>query len=75
MNKIKNDLCDALTAFTPDLPTQYSTQVQSIVNKMTASIEFIFERSELKGFMKLYKINLDTLNAMMDEGKHKNGDE
>lgn len=74
MNYVKNDLLDALEAFCPDLPTQFSAQVQSIVGHMREQIEFIFDEDVFMWFFELYKINVDTINAMMDPGHAEDGD-
>lgn len=74
LNGVKEDLCDALTAFTPDLPHQFSSQVESIVGNIRDQIEMIWDDDEFMGFMELYKIKLDGINAMMDQGHKESGD-
>ncbi len=69
LNEIKDELFDALSAFEPDLPLQFSTQVQSLVNKMRDSIDMIFEMDELNAMLQAYKINVDSLTSMMDPGR------
>lgn len=74
LNEIKEDLFDALSAFEPDLPKQFSVQVQSMVNKMRESIEVIFYPDELNAMLQAYKINVDSLTSMMDPGRRESGD-
>lgn len=74
LNGVKDDLCDALTAFTPDLPQQFSSQVESIVGHIRDQIEMIRDDDEFMGFIELYKIKLDGINAMMDPGHREAGD-
>ncbi len=66
MNQTKNSLCSALLSFMPDLPRQYSSQVESIVQRMEDSIQFIFDIDEFEGFLSSYKLNVDRIVTMLD---------
>ncbi|MBP6911358.1 hypothetical protein KBC03_07350 [Patescibacteria group bacterium] len=74
MNGVKDDLCDALIGFCPDLPTQFSSQVESLVEHMRENIGMIFDGDDFQSFMDIYKINVDAINAMMDPGQKESGD-
>ncbi len=74
MNQTKDSLCGALLAFMPDLPAQYSTQVDSIVQRMQDSIGFIFDINEFEWFLSSYKLNVDRIVTMLDPWHREHGD-
>jgi hypothetical protein len=74
INNIKNRLFTALQAFEPDLPTQFSSQLGSIVIKMQDTNEMLRDINEFKGFLKLYKIKLEDFVGMITPSKHNSWD-
>jgi hypothetical protein len=74
MNQTKDSLCSALLSFMPDLPRQYSSQVESIVQRMEDSIQFIFDIDEFEGFLSSYKLNVDRIVTMLDPWHREQGD-
>lgn len=74
LNEIKTELLEALGAFSPDLPAQFSSQIESHIVDMQVKVDMLRERSELLSFLKLYKIKVDFLVAMLDEGQQEEWD-
>jgi len=76
INWIKDNLINTLRAFWPDLPAQYSSQLESRAQKMERNNEMLFETSELSSFLIAYKIELDTVITMVNDNENiEEGDE
>jgi hypothetical protein len=55
--------------FWPDLPAQYSSQLESRAQKMETNNGMLFETSELSSFLIAYKIELDTIITMVSDNE------
>lgn len=69
INWIKDNLINTLRAFWPDLPAQYSSQLESRAQKMETNNGMLFETSELSSFLIAYKIELDTIITMVSDNE------
>lgn len=75
INNTKNNLFEALTGFAPDLPAQYSTQIESRIIKMKDNNEMLWDRNELESFLIAYKLELEAILTMISEDKQEHGED